>query len=1466
MVNAAQAQRSDDPDRSATAQQDADTASQSNAGRDTVRPTPRAAANDAVMSSPAATPDGTGPAPDDVDRLPIKTFVFLDKLGNPVVRPGTTWEQYEEVVRQLSDVQVDNAPAVTHGWNHVDAEVVSGEIGGDGTDPTSPAIVRARVQYQLTVEPDRDGWTTVPLRLRGAFLTDVPTVTRLPDNRPQATFDANPQQNSAQQPDPSPPPSRTEIDPQTGRYQLKVRLDRTSRLRIDLPIEVAVSRRNRHQFELDLPAAITTILVRGILPDEPAAASVNGRIESANESSKDPGVIAKDSATKIQSRRAVAPVVSTPIVEGRGGEIVRRRGSAWLIQGSGGTVRIGWDETANRPQTSLVEANTEMNIDLGDDGSSPIATVQMNLRELRQPVSVIQFDLPPASVLLDRPEVRRGQQSVSHRTEVDAEQRRVKLFVDAARSAPAAGNSAMNNSLAGPLQVKFEISLDATTASAAAPLSIRPPVLQNVLRHRGTVSVSTDPTHRLRWQRSPSIRAVSRSVIEGGTTVDRFAFDRQDFVLPIFLANRSESVRVTVDGQLTISSIDASIRSLATLNSRVDVGRFVLDARGWSIGSVRDADTKLLLETYADPVIEGRLIVAAGGGTATGGATTSIQWEAKRRLPAAIESVELPLPELNVEAVATDSGQPAEIEIDRTLTIDRTGRRDLIVDLDASTAVAADPAGPRGSTAVPSVDPLGRNARTTTNASRRRLQIQSTPEQPAVLVGRLLRSAVPMTIEAASWTRLANREIQSDVEIQVTPQLDLQGWIELDLPRANAESVTCTAMVNEFAAIVEPLPNDRFRIVSDRLGSETARILLRIEQTFTPQPGSANGESTSTRQTSFADLAGDDANPKSIDNPQAMQPSKTAFEDERRRSVRTIILPAIASTAVIKAGPIVATVLAEDGLPRRFSSPATPLDAASDPGAMSRFRTINQEASASIGSLDNVPNKLFAGDLNPTTDTDPAKPEPNDAPERGSSPGVIVDPSIDSSLVPQQWPAYRLTVEPSELPMVVRLATLATPPGGMAIGRCQLASQFGSRTRRDRLALSIRGSGLLRIPIRNDQIDDSTLMVAANFAGKPIQVAQGDRELRIEIPPVVANVGESSVDDAGGRALQIEAWAVGDPAMSFCRVSSMLVPPRRVDSLLWDVSMPSHWHLIQTASSVRSLMRWRMNGLTLQRQHPGGFDGPAISGGDVGNRYLMAATDPSDLHLRLASRFSLWMVFGLVVLAIAAAMLHLKQSHGPHAILGAAVAIGGLMIVAPDAAVIFGQIVLFVLILIALVLAINSLLRENLASARRKRRQDRPPHRPTSNESGSQTSRPSNQQASATGSAVAARTIPSDRSKQTSGSEVALSQRSASMTAALQSDSQASGVAVAGPAARPAEVFAGTAAATVPPEDQSFQDGPSDRLSAPRESSHSWRNIDGNGKHVTPSRRPGDPDNESAAAPVAVADSTSRRNPTEGSA
>jgi|GEM_PF-6751286 len=274
----------------------------------------------------------------------------------------------------------------------------------------------------------------------------------------------------------------------------------------------------------------------------------------------------------------------------------------------------------------------------------------------------------------------------------------------------------------------------------------------------------------------------------------------------------------------------------------------------------------------------------------------------------------------------------------------------------------------------------------------------------------------------------------------------------------------------------------------------------------------------------------------------------------------------------------------------------------------------------------------------------------------------------------------------SGLAVEVKLREESLPSDLLLVERAWLQTVLGRTLQRERMVLNLRGSGTY--VLRNlDWPRDTTIRIAI------------DRRVVRE----GTHSGESLSIDLGGsdpEALHlVEVWAwiprsdSNSPRGNLIRPQTSSLTGAR--QIYWQLVTPREEHLLWSPAGLARAMQWQWQyGL---RRVPVMDDAalcrwvgcePEIPL-PPGNRYLFAASTSSDLEAHTVSRMWLWLGAAIPAFLAMALLNAWPRLRRPLALAAVALVLCGLASIAPDAAVLFAQLLLLIVIPVAGALALR---------------------------------------------------------------------------------------------------------------------------------------------------------------------------------
>lgn len=274
----------------------------------------------------------------------------------------------------------------------------------------------------------------------------------------------------------------------------------------------------------------------------------------------------------------------------------------------------------------------------------------------------------------------------------------------------------------------------------------------------------------------------------------------------------------------------------------------------------------------------------------------------------------------------------------------------------------------------------------------------------------------------------------------------------------------------------------------------------------------------------------------------------------------------------------------------------------------------------------------------------------------------------------------------AEIPDIVplRLSARAAAEGELVVDRVLIRTAVSEASQHDQVLVVTEGAGVFRLRLR--EIETTEIRVDVNEERAAFQ-------LEGETLAITINEPEKSVID-------IRLWSGVSRGRHFADVSPLVSPSREINRLYWDVTVPSDRHLIWASPSASRSMRWEFDSWRMVRK-------PLFSSTEMvsrvatveatpmppGNRYQFSAMDGRSLRLKTSSMTAMWMMVATTVLVAGSLLAYVPSLRRPFSLLTLLLGFAGVVCVAPDAAIIVGQVAMGGGVLIGVMLALRTLVR-----------------------------------------------------------------------------------------------------------------------------------------------------------------------------
>ncbi|MCH1440260.1 MAG: hypothetical protein L7W43_11430, partial [Rubripirellula sp.] len=268
-------------------------------------------------------------------------------------------------------------------------------------------------------------------------------------------------------------------------------------------------------------------------------------------------------------------------------------------------------------------------------------------------------------------------------------------------------------------------------------------------------------------------------------------------------------------------------------------------------------------------------------------------------------------------------------------------------------------------------------------------------------------------------------------------------------------------------------------------------------------------------------------------------------------------------------------------------------------------------------------------------------------------------------------------------PLRLRLLSRLTSQEELTVQKTVLRTVVGRNLRHESVYAKVQGGGRFQVGLPSDAVDVS---VQALIDGEKRTVRREENTLVVLLP----NDGETHVVD-------LQVWIARETPASFSNIKPLLRLPFGVGRVYWQIVAPSDGHVLWASPTLGRSMSWRFDRWKLYRQ-PSHDDVQLMQLVDAtsismppGNRYLYIGSDLRSFEIVIVSRVVLWVLIGSVVLLAAVVLTNFPKSRHPLTAVVLAVMFGGLLAIAPDAAVLAGQFGIIALVLVVVMIAVRVL-------------------------------------------------------------------------------------------------------------------------------------------------------------------------------
>jgi hypothetical protein len=269
-------------------------------------------------------------------------------------------------------------------------------------------------------------------------------------------------------------------------------------------------------------------------------------------------------------------------------------------------------------------------------------------------------------------------------------------------------------------------------------------------------------------------------------------------------------------------------------------------------------------------------------------------------------------------------------------------------------------------------------------------------------------------------------------------------------------------------------------------------------------------------------------------------------------------------------------------------------------------------------------------------------------------------------------------------PIRLKLQSRMTRREELSISQMVLRTAVGRNMRHEQLLATIQGGEVFRVGL---PATAGEISVDAYLDEDQVTVQRDAESLVVSLP-----------GDNASHVIDLHVWIPVVTPASLAVIEPMLELPIGAGRVFWQIVTPADGHVVWAAPTLGRSMSWRFDRWKLYREPSHGDQAlTAMAGATAnllppGNRYLYVGSDLRSFQAIVASRAVLWICIGSLVLLTAVILTHFPQARHPLSVVVVAILFGGLLSIAPDAAVLAGQLGIIALVLVIVMLAVRVLI------------------------------------------------------------------------------------------------------------------------------------------------------------------------------
>ena len=280
-------------------------------------------------------------------------------------------------------------------------------------------------------------------------------------------------------------------------------------------------------------------------------------------------------------------------------------------------------------------------------------------------------------------------------------------------------------------------------------------------------------------------------------------------------------------------------------------------------------------------------------------------------------------------------------------------------------------------------------------------------------------------------------------------------------------------------------------------------------------------------------------------------------------------------------------------------------------------------------------------------------------------------------------------------PLLVRIKPRQQSRDELSVLQSVLTTVVGNQTRHEQFLARVQGGEQFRVglPTTFASARIETVSVQGFVDGQLVAVRRDQNTLVMVLP-----------GDQRPHNVDLRIWYPKKTPSWCAMVEPTLQLPVGSGRTYWQIIAPSDGHVVWTTPTLGRSMTWQFDQWKLYRT-------PTLSITQLarlipsepdlfptGNRYLYVGSDIPSFQVLTVSRVLIWLIVGVFVLFATALLTYVPAIRHPLSVVGIATLFAGLMVIAPDAAVLAGQLGIISLVLVIVMFTIRSMVLPNPSS------------------------------------------------------------------------------------------------------------------------------------------------------------------------